>query len=164
MSSVTTTATLTSASGREGTCVVASVGHAYFHRRRRRARCLSSFALHTHATRSLATLSLRSNTHLCTCVLIYFGGRAGERGRGVKLLTRGGEGRREGRSHANYRLHCTSIFVICRCRSSNQPLFPQEQFFSLLPFLSFALFLREGMKGSACLLIGGAAWRQSRIA
>ena len=77
--------------GREGTCVVASVGHAYLHRRRRRARCLSSFALHTHATRSLATLSLRSNTHLCTCVLIYFGGRAGERGRGVKLLTRGGE-------------------------------------------------------------------------
>ena len=87
------------AGDREGTCVVASVGHAYFHRRRR-ARCLSSFALHTHATRSLATLSLRSNTHLCTCVLIYFGGRARARGETSN--------KRRGREGATQTTDCTA--------------------------------------------------------
>ena len=94
MSSVTTTATLTSASGggTEGTCVVASVGHAYFHRRRRRRRDAYRHlpSTRTQLARSLARHAVPSEqhtfVHVCVNILQWTSGR----GRGVKLLTRGG--------------------------------------------------------------------------
>ena len=49
---------------------------------------------------------------------------------------------------------------ICRCRSSNQLLFPQKLFLPspLRPFLPFAFSLRAL---TACLLIGGVAGRRA---